>query len=405
MKKVLVIAYYTPPLGMSGVMRVTKLVKFLPRFGWEPIVLTVRQIAYYHYDEELLKDWPGIDVHRTCSMDPARLRCLLFPNRPVARTGTGRTGRLANVLCFPDAKAGWYPFALASGKSIIRTEQPDALFATAPPFTALKIGMALKRFSGLPLVSDFRDPWPMGFVPPPAWRMAQTRRFRKNVLHLSDAVLAVNHGTASFLGGKAEVLENGYDPDEMSVPPVKFDGFNIVYVGNVWENELEFRTVLKAVQDLPHVRLRLVGGLSDRLKRELSARPNFEHLGLLGHARTLAVMKGADLLLYIPKPNQAAGIKLYEYLGTGRPILSVGNERTEAEELIDRHCAGQVARPTRTDVRAAVEAVVRGGIRFSFTGVERYSRLVQAERLAQVLAEVTSGSGTSAGSEKETRIP
>jgi glycosyltransferase involved in cell wall biosynthesis len=390
MKKVLVIAYYTPPLGMSGVMRVTKLVKFLPRFGWDPIVLTVRRIAYYHYDEDLLKDWPGIAVHRTCSMDPARLRGLLLPNRPVARTGTGRAGRLANVLCFPDAKIGWYPFALASGKSIIRSEQPNALFATAPPFTGLKVGMALKRFSGLPLVSDFRDPWPMGFVPPPAWRMARTRRFRKNALNLSDAVLAVNQGTASFLDGKAEVIENGYDPDEMSVPPVRFDGFSIVYVGNVWENEPEFRTVVEAVQNLPHVRLRLVGGLSDKLKRELAVHSNFEHLGLLSHARTLAVMKGADLLLYIPKPNQAAGIKLYEYLGAGRPILSVGNERTEAEELIERHGAGRVARPTRAEVRSAIEAMARGEFRFSFTGVERYSRLAQAERLARVLAEVTS---------------
>jgi glycosyltransferase involved in cell wall biosynthesis len=376
---------------MSGVMRVTKLVKFLPRFGWEPIVLTVKKIAYFHYDERLLEDWRGIKVFRAGSVDPARIRYLLAPGIRRSEGGISRAGWLSNVLLFPDAKVGWYPFALALGKRIIREENPAAIFATAPPYTTLKLGATLKQYSGLPLVSDFRDPWPMGLVPPPKFRRKATERFRHDVLAGSDAVLAVNHGTASFLEGRAEILENGYDPDEFAMPPAKFEGFSIVHVGNVWENEREFLAVLEVIKGLTDVKLRLVGRISDRMRDRIQGHTHFINLGLLPHGETLAAMKGADLLFYLSKPGQAAGIKLYEYLGSGRPILSVCDECTEAARLIEQHHAGEAISTDVPEIRAAIERAMRGELDFAPQGIERYNRLHQAERLAQILNEVAAG--------------
>lgn len=391
MKKVLVVAYYTPPLGMSGVMRVTKLVKFLPRFGWQPVVLTVKKIAYYHYDERLLDDWQGIEIHRSASLDPARLRNLILPGRAITRVESDKASWLSNVLCFPDAKVGWYPFAMSLGERIMIGERPDALFATAPPFTALMIGAALKKRFHLPLVSDFRDPWPMGFVTPPKFRLQQTERFRHRVLEQSDAVLAVNQGTAAFLEGRAEVLENGFDPEELQTPARRYDGFNIVHVGNVWENERELLTVLDALQSLKGAKVRLVGKTDDRLRLRLAQHSNFENLGLLPHSETLAVMKGADVLLYLSKPNQAAGIKLYEYLGAGRPIISVCDECTEAARLIEQHRAGIAVGVVPAEIRETIERSMQGKLDFAPTGIERYNRLNQAERLARIF-DLVSGS-------------
>ena len=372
-------------------MRVTKLVKFLPRFGWQPLVLTVKRIAYYHYDENLLGDWKGVSIYRAGSLDPARLRYLLMPGRPVSQSGTGKAAWLSNVLCFPDAKAGWFASARRLGERVIRQEKPDAIFATAPPFTTLMIGAALKRFSGLPLVADFRDPWPMGFVPPPRFLIGRTERLRRRILGESDAVLAVNHGTAAFLDGKAEVLENGFDPDEFAVGARKLDGFNIVHVGNVWENEQELVSVLDATREMNAVRVRLVGKTSARLKERLVSYSHFEDLGLLPHGETLAVMKGADLLLYLSKPSQSVGIKLYEYLGAGRPILSVGCEDSEAAQLVVQHHAGKSVGSEPGVIRRAVELAVQGDIEFAPAGVERYNRLNQAQRLAEILDRLAAG--------------
>jgi glycosyltransferase involved in cell wall biosynthesis len=386
-KKLLLVAYYTPPLGMSGVMRVTKLAKYLPRFGWEPLVLTVKPIAYYHFDRKLAEDWKDIRVFRADSLDPARLRRLLVPLQPVSRAGASRTSRLANILCFPDAKAGWFPFARNLGLRILRDERPDAMFASAPPFTALMVGAALKRASGLPLVSDFRDPFPTGFVPPPKFLLRRVERLRHDLLVASDHVLAVNHGTASFLEGRAEVLENGFDPDDFSSLARRFDGFNIVHVGNVWENERELRAVLDATRDMSDVKVRLVGRVG--AGNGLAEYPQFENLGLLSHAETLSVMKGADLLLYLSKPNQAAGIKLYEYLGAGRPIVSVCDECTEAARLIEQHHAGIAVSVNREEIRDAIERGQADRLGFAPVATERYNRVNQAERLAGILNRLT----------------
>jgi glycosyltransferase involved in cell wall biosynthesis len=372
---------------MSGVMRVTKLAKYMPRFGWQPLVLTVKKVAYYHYDQKLAEDWKDVRVFRADSLDPARLRYLLNPFRPVSQAGLGKTSRLANVLCFPDAKAGWFPFARRLGMKLIRDEQPAAIFASAPPFTALMVGAALKRYSGLPLVSDFRDPFPTGFVPPPKFLLRRVERLRHDLLAASDRVLAVNHGTASFLEGRAEVLENGFDPDDFSAPGRRFDGFNVVHVGNVWENEREFEAVLDATKHLTGVKVRLVGKLPAESSR-LTGYPHFENLGLLSHSETLAVMKGADVLLYLSKPNQAAGIKLYEYLGAGRPIVSVCDECTEAARLIEQHHAGSAVSVDREQIRASIERAQQGTLEFAPQGIEHYSRVNQAERLAGILYRI-----------------
>ncbi|MEO0107655.1 MAG: glycosyltransferase [candidate division WOR-3 bacterium] len=389
MRRVLVVAYYAPPLGMSGVMRVTKLVKFLPRFGWEPVVLSVRTIAYPHYDPALLEDWPGIQIHRAHSLDPARLRYLLLRSRHMGRSGSGWPGWLSNVLCFPDAKAGWCPFAISLGERIIKTEQPSAIFATAPPYSALAVGLALKRLSGLPLVADFRDPWPMGFVRPPGWQLGRVARFRRSVVRMSDAVLAVNQGTASLIQADARILPNGFDPDEMAQPARKLDGFGVVYVGNLWGNEDEFCAVVRAASQFPEVRVRLVGGMSPALSRELRSMSGFEYLGQLSHRETISLMKGADLLLYLGKPGQPAGLKFYEYLGANRPVLAVSSTPSEAEELVIRHGVGLVRGCDEEGIKDGLRMALRGEISYCPSGLEIYNREHQARQLAETLDQLT----------------
>lgn len=51
--------------------RVLKFVKYLPSFGWKPIVLTVEDGDFPARDESLLKEVPAdIDVHRTDIFEP-----------------------------------------------------------------------------------------------------------------------------------------------------------------------------------------------------------------------------------------------------------------------------------------------------------------------------------------------
>lgn len=394
MRRVLVVSYYAPPLGLSGVMRVTKLCKYLPEHGWEPLLLTVKPPAYYYYDPELLSDLARTRIYRTESLDPARLLNLLRPPKsrlaPMFGGNAGTGPRVLNYLMFPDSRVGWYPFALVAGRRIIDREKPAAVFATGPPFTALLLGVLFKKYGALPLVADFRDPWPTGFAPPPRHLRALLQAARERILRRADAVLAVNEGTAGRLGPEARVLDNGFDPAEFEVQPARLEGFSIVHVGNLWQNQQEMFDVCRAAAQIPDARVYLAGRVDDSTAGQLAQYPQVRMLGSLPHREVCALMRAADVLLYVGKPKQPVGLKLYEYLGARRPILVYGPDTAEAAGIVEQCGAGVVCAGPESlgqsvaRLRAESEVFTKGNR-------DRYDRRRQAERLAGLLEELAAG--------------
>ena len=391
MRRALVVAYYTPPLGLSGVMRVTKLCKYLPDHGWEPHILTVEPPAYFQYDTRLLADLERSVVHRTESLDPARLLNRMRPRKarlePAMEQGKSRGPRFLNHLLFPDAKAGWRPFALKAGRAIIASEKPEVVFATSPPFTCLDIGLRLARRFGLPFVADFRDPWPTGFGTPPAISKARLGRFRDRVVESADAVLAVNAGTAGKVGAKATVLENGFDPADFEVEPERHEGFSVVHVGNLWQNDAALRDVVRVLPEVPDARLYLAGGMEAETRDWVAGQERVESLGGVDHGRACRLMKGADVLLYLGKPKQPVGIKLYEYLGARRPVLVYGPDTGEAGEIVAECRAG--VRCVDREALPECLGTLRGETGTpDDSSLSRFDRSRQAGRLAELFGRL-----------------
>src|SRR5574341_72662 len=153
-KKVLIIAYYFPPLGGAGVQRALKFAKYLPEFGWEPVVLTVKKISYPAWDETFLQEIPpGAKIWRSGSLDPQRLVYLFsrLSNLKPAKQKSGPTGQTSERLRFlkwffiPDSKIGWSPFALGKGLRLVRKEKIDLIFSTSPPTTSHMVGYWLSK--------------------------------------------------------------------------------------------------------------------------------------------------------------------------------------------------------------------------------------------------------------------
>jgi hypothetical protein len=388
-RRLLVVAYYTPPLGLSGVMRVTKLCKFLPEAGWQPLILTVKPVAYYSYDPLLLEDLKASRVYRTESADPNRLLNVVRMEAkrltPALAQGLGAGPRLLNHLLFPDSKVGWLPFGSVAGRHIIDREKPAAIFASAPPFTALLLGVRLKAHAHVPLASDFRDPWPTGFAPPPPHQRAALRRLRRYLVGHSDLVLAVNTGTARAVGPRCEVLDNGFDPTDFEVEPARLDGLSIVHVGNLWQNQNEVSSLVAALRQRPEARLYLAGRVDRETRRRLEHDPQVRLLGTLPHSEVCALMKGADALLYIGKPGQPVGIKLYEYLGARRPIVVWGEGSVEATGLVTDADAGVACGLDSAKLAEALDEMKRDPARFSRTSRDRFDRRCQTGWLADRL--------------------
>lgn len=382
------IAYYAPPLGMSGGMRVAKFAKYLPQFGWQPVILTVKPIAYYHYDHELLSDLKNARIYRSESLDPNRLLYLFGHRRPKYTPRRGRLFLSLNHLLFPDAKLPWAPFAYSLGKRIIRTESPHLIFATAPPYTSLLLGLLLKRYSGLPLICDFRDIWPAANIPPPPFQRIWVAKFRQRILKQSTALTAANETVKQSLPKRCLVIENGYDPQDFLGEPPFHKGYRIVYTGNIRRNEFELITFLEAIKKLKKIKFYIAGGLDAGLLHIVKAQKNVEYLGPLPHSQAVLLMKSANLLLCLAESKEAVHSKLFEYLGAKRPILVISKEAGESARLVRRHRAGINVHPVKKEIEEAIHQFIEGEVSCSFSGVERFSRIEQTRRLAQLFDSV-----------------
>lgn len=384
------ISYYAPPVGMSGVMRVTKLAKYLPQFDWQPYILTTKPIAYYHYDYELLNDLQNIKIFRSESLDFARILYLLQIPSPAIKVGIGKLSLLTNFILFPDAKIPWVPFAFNLGCKIIDKIAPDIIWATSPPFSTLLIGTFLKQHYHLPLVCDFRDPWPTGFITPPNPHRKRLADLRANIIRQADKITAVNQITAEHIYCRnAVVIENGYDPEDFQKPPYKLSGFSIVYTGMVWENIEELKLVAEAITDIKEAKLVLVGKCDSNTLAKINRYHNVEYYGTRPHSETTAIMKGASLLLYLSKPNQIVGIKLYEYLGARRPVLGVCNQCNEATRLIEHLSVGITVPCVKQEIRQAVLLAQQDKYPFAPLDLGYYNRINQAKKLAEIMANLT----------------
>lgn len=376
MKRVLVIAYYFPPMGLSGVQRVAKFVKYLPEYGWEVEVLTVHPGGYFAFDRGLEEEVnrSGATVHRTFSWDPTRLfgrqKTVGLPAEPT-RNLLSKIGQLVFV---PDNKIGWFIPAIRKGKSILRSKPFDAIFVSAPPYTAHLIGAYLSKWSGIRLVTDFRDDWvgnPRHWYPTRLHR-AINQRLEKWVLGRSSVSTTINdHIRDSLLERNGEthpdvrVLPQGFDPDDFDgqVQANRSDGkMRLVYTGvfyDVQTPDTFLRALAALISRRPDIKSRievvfvgLVPPYMGDLVKELGLDTVVKCTGYLEHHEVVEFLIGADALwLTVGKRPGSEGIstgKLYEYVGTRKPILGLVPEGT-ARRTLEAYGASLIAEPDNVD--------------------------------------------------------
>jgi glycosyltransferase involved in cell wall biosynthesis len=407
-KRLLVVAYHFPPIaGSSGVQRTLRFVQHLPRYGWEAVVLTCSTRAYEDVKPDLARDIPeGTVVERAFALDTARQLAV--------------AGRYPGWLARPDRWVSWWPGAALAGRRLIRAHRPSAIFSTYPIATAHLIGHSLARASGLPWIADFRDPMAQeGYPPDPkTWRSfkdVEERVFARAAACTFTAPGAARMYRERYPGSPAriEVIENGYDEDIFaraagvgqageSLHP---GAVTLLHSGIVYPDERDPRQLfaalarVKAAGGGARLRIRFRAPVHDRLlaqlAREHGVEDMIEVLPHVPYGEALREMLRADglMLLQAANCNEQIPAKLYEYLRARRPLVAFTDPRGDTAGALRASGVTAISALDRVDDIVALlsrfAAGERGGMLASEEAIARGSRRARAERLAQLLDEVT----------------
>ena len=412
-RRALVIAYYFPPMGLSGVQRTLKFVKYMTRFGWRPTVLTVAPGGYFAKDETLLDEVqsPDIRVERTETAGPGRL----FVKREVVKVPTERyrrfLSRVSDTLFVPDNKIGWRRKAVARALALHKETPFDLIFATAPPFTDFLIGADVKAKINKPLVFDYRDPWidyPFKFYPTPLhkWRNYQLER---KALRASSHVIATNRRVKEALIARypfltyhdVDIIPQGYDPEDF-----KIDGairrtdrkMKITYAGIFWEDRVPdffLRALHDLLQEKPALRNRIeacfVGTFRDenlKIVDNLGLRDVVTILGYLPHKECIRQLVSSDVLWMIVGDEYGSPGKTYEYIGARKPILACAPEGFLKAAILE--AGGKVVPPRDVaGIKVAIEEYFALYEKRALKGarpdvVEKYSRVNLTGQLIKI---------------------
>ena len=422
MKKVLIITYYWPPAGGGGIQRVLKFAKYLPKFGWEPVILTVQNPDAPTFDSQLLNEIPkSIKVYHTKSIEPYyfykkftnRKVDSLIPNNILVNNDTKSTKEkiaqwIRLNLFIPDAKIGWKYFAVKKGIEIIKKENINVIFTTSPPPTAALIGYKLAKITNLKWVADFRDPWMEIVYYQTVKRSWLTKtidsKLEKKVLTNADSIITTATSVVDLFkskvgGNNYNVITNGYDEDNVDSSLPMSENFNISYAGSLSNDRIPyilFPAIKKFVANVtPNIKLNFIGSYSDELvslikEYELSS---FFNLGkFIPHNESLAVLKKSTILLLVvdkvPNNNVFIPGKMFEYFGVKRPIFAIGPVNGEANRILINADAGKMI--DYEDTEGAYQLLVemynnwlKNDFNYSFN-VKQYTRKQLTEKLSKI---------------------
>ncbi len=384
MKTVLLISNSFSPVGGVGVQRNLKYVKYLPKFGWESIVLTIKYEYFLLQDNQLLKDIPqNTKIFRTSCIKPKQKNLSWTKINTDKKLNNGKIFStlihhilkfIENGFLIIDIWIGWIPFALFTGNKIIRRRKIDVILCSGGSFASFLIGYILSKKSKIPLVLDYRDGWTID-----ARRNTSKKYILKNTIDRILEIIILKHSTNiifvseqllqlysekfSFINKKSHVITNGFDNEDFNFSCIsqfnKNNKFIISHIGNcnIEERKSVLFTFLKAAKKIIKnnkelkidLEIKLVGIVPEDVRKKI----NEYHLGqvvkiinFVPHNEAIKFMKKSNALLLLiensPLNKTLLSGKLFEYFGAKKPIICFGPEDGAAGSAIKESQTGIV---------------------------------------------------------------
>lgn len=380
-KKVLIITYYWPPSGGSGVQRWLKFVKYLPQFGVEPVVFTPENPSFEIRDDSLLKDIPPqTEVIRFPIWEPYRAFQKVsgwLGRKPTAQTDLITTGKkslfqkittwVRGNLFIPDARIFWVKPSVSFLPDILKSNDIHTIITTGPPHSLHLIGLKLKKKNpDLKWIVDLRDPWSewdlLDTLSLSARARKRHQKLEREVLTLADQVITIAPFHAArfgALGGrKVELITNGYDEEDfIGIKRVRTTKFTIRHIGMVDELR-DPRPFMEALKQLMMVDsdfsmkvvVEFIGSVNRTFQDFVKGDPVLSQVTVFSkpvpHAELLKLYGGTDVQLLVLAftvlaPGNLPG-KLFEYMASGNFILGIGPADGDAASILRQTNSGVI---------------------------------------------------------------
>jgi len=423
--KVLIITYYWPPSGGSGVQRWLKFVKYLQDFGIEPVVFTVDNPKYPILDPSLEKEIPkNITILKQPIWEPNNI--LSFFKKENTQQSAGFLnpnptffGKILQYIranyFIPDARKFWIQPSVKYLKQYLSENKIDAIITSGPPHSLHLTGLELKKELNIKWISDFRDPWTeidyLEQLPLTKKSIQIHQELEKEVVEKSDAVLVIGKTMKenfSKFSKKIHVITNGFDTDVISQKATLDTKFTITHVGlmNADRNPI---SLWKAIQEISQenkefakdYQIQFVGRIAPEVRDSLEEYQikNSTDIGYVLHQEVTKYQQRSQvLLLAINNVKSAKGVitgKIFEYLQAKRPILAIGPTDGDLAEILKETHSGIIVNfdaveNLKKEILQLYRSFKNGNLESKSSNIEHYHRRNLTEKLANIIKETVS---------------
>jgi len=427
MKRVLIITSL-----VDASPRIPGLSKYLPEFGWQPIIITppvgktrqsvliddcIRSMNVVEVPYHDPVGWMIASIKQTAGMDPTEgaMSQLRMEDGPIPLGIYSQLIRFfKEIAYYPDQERFWRRAAIAAGQKLLKEAELDAMVSSSSPVTSHLVARVLKAGrNSIPWIADLRDLWSQNHNYPYGWiRRALDRSLEVRTLSTADALTTVSAPLVNELRRlhrhqRMYAITNGFDPEEAGKSVGTTSKFTITYTGQIYRGRQDPTKILSALSDLlsegsirrDDLEIRFYGwpgigtveeveryGLSP-VTRFNKAVPRSVSLQKQRESQVLLVMNWED-----PEEKGVVPLKVFEYLAAGRPILATGGFGGDMVEQILRNTkAGIYARDVES-IKAVLKGLYteyRANGRVGYNGVveeiDKFSYRGAAGRLASIL--------------------
>jgi len=425
-KKVLIITYYWPPAGGPGVQRWLKFVKYLPKYGVEPIVYCPEDPSYPLLDENLVKEVSDkITILKQPIFEPYQLASF-FSKKKTKTISSGlintkKQSFVEKLLLYirgnyfiPDARKFWVKPSVSYLSKYIQENNIETVITTGPPHSLHLIGLQLKKQLNINWIADFRDPWTtIGYHDKMKLSIASQNKhklFEKEVLQIADTILVTSPSTKTefevITNKPITVITNGFDDVNTKVSALD-SKFTLSHIGSLLTGrspKVLWDSIAEMIQENNDFKadfeLKLIGAVSNDVLETIKECGLEDHVNVMGYvsheeAQIQQRISQVLLLIEIDSPETKCIIpgKLFEYLQSNRPILGFGPENADFKAIITQTNTGSSfgydtneKELIKAKISSYFEAYKNGGLKVNGVGIQQYHRKNLTNKLVEILS-------------------